>query len=467
VTPGDRPERLRRRPLGRYRYVRLRWRVLFALVDLIGGAVFAAARRLRRLMWAVCSPGFSRILPPEGGTTNFPPASKTLRSRGALFDPDATRAILLVQLDHLGDAVISTAMLGPLRSRYRQASIEVLASTANREVFQVAAEVDRVYVSRVNRFARGALWKRLGWVLAMVGWGLRLRRRRYDLAVDVRGDFPVAVILWLSGARRRLGWECGGGGFLLTDRAEFAAGRAEVASRLALLEPLGIRPTADDGQGQARRSCPAPVFRPSQSARQLAAGVFEHSSGRLPSGPRVVAQVGAGTPAKRWPAEHWRELIGLLVDRHGASVALVGDRAEQAVARAVRGPHPPPNVPDWTGRLSVDELAAVLEAADVFVGPDSGPAHLAAAVGTPVVVLFSGTNDPRQWQPSGRAVRVLRHLVPCSPCHRSRCPRADHACMRALAPRRVVEAVEELAAFNRQPTALPLGAQNRNLIPDC
>ena len=153
--------------------------------------------------------------------------------------------------------------------------------------------------------------------------------------------------------------------------------------------------------------------------------------------------VGAGTPAKQWPVEHWRELVGRLVVRLNAQVVLVGGSEDGEIARAILGPRPCPGVVDWTGRLSLEALAAALEEADLFVGADSGPAHLAAAVGTPAVVLFSGTNSPRQWQPSGENVRVLRYPVECSPCHRRRCPRRDHPCMRGLAPWQVAEAVEE------------------------
>jgi ADP-heptose:LPS heptosyltransferase len=100
---------------------------------------------------------------------------------------------------------------------------------------------------------------------------------------------------------------------------------------------------------------------------------------------------------------------------------------------------------DWTGQLGVGELAAVIEQSDVFVGADSGPAHLAAAVGTPAVVLFSGTNDPRQWQPWGSGVTVVRRVVRCSPCHRERCPLKDHPCMNGLEVAEVARAVEEAA----------------------
>ena len=92
---------------------------------------------------------------------------------------------------------------------------------------------------------------------------------------------------------------------------------------------------------------------------------------------------------------------------------------------------------DWTGSLTVTQTTALLERADLFIGSDSGPAHLAASAGTLSVILFSGTNQPRQWRPWSRHSLVLRHRVPCQPCHQKVCPLADHPCMSGLSPDRV------------------------------
>jgi ADP-heptose:LPS heptosyltransferase len=115
----------------------------------------------------------------------------------------------------------------------------------------------------------------------------------------------------------------------------------------------------------------------------------------------------------------------------------------------------PAGVIDWTGILNLSELAAVLSSADLFVGADSGPAHLAAAVGRPVVVLFSGTNNPRQWRPCGEQVAIVRHPVECSPCHARRCPLPNHPCMRDLTPDSVARAVDgRLPRPTRPPQAV-------------
>jgi ADP-heptose:LPS heptosyltransferase len=101
-------------------------------------------------------------------------------------------------------------------------------------------------------------------------------------------------------------------------------------------------------------------------------------------------------------------------------------------------------VENWIGRLSLVELAAVLDRAALMIGADSGPAHMAAAVGTPTVVLFSGTNCQEQWRPPGEHVTVLAHDVPCRPCHQKKtCPVDGHPCMTGITPEQVAEAVRK------------------------
>jgi lipopolysaccharide heptosyltransferase II len=344
---------------------------------------------------------------------------------------------LLVQLDHLGDAVLSTTLLPPLRRRYPRASLEVLTSPWNQELFALAPEVDRVHVLAKNRFARP---RRFGALTAMLWCGWRLRRRKIDLAIDVRGEFPLALMIWLSGARWRLGWDCGGGGFLLTDSPDYVADRPEVESRRALLAALGIHPEPGEEF--------APAVSPSEVVRRRVAEWLDNAEGTHPTDAldrrlRIAVHVGAGTPAKRWPDDHWRDLVAWLVVRLGAEVVLVGGKEERIIARHITGRSPYRGVIDWTGQLGVAELAAVIGQSDLFVGADSGPAHLAAAVGTPAVVLFSGTNDPRQWRPWGSGVTVVRREVRCSPCHGERCPLRDHPCMKGLEVEAVARVVQQ------------------------
>jgi heptosyltransferase-2 len=348
--------------------------------------------------------------------------------------PDRLRRILVIQLDHLGDGVLSTPLLRALKRHHPAAQLHVLCSPWNSEFFGPLAEIDRVHVLEVSRFMRCGS---SGWLRHLLRAAWRLRKERFDLAIDVRGELPCAVMMWLAGARRRLGWASGGGGFLLTDSAAYIPNRPEVESRCALLRCLGVELPPED-----RR----PVLLPPQEARRevlwrLRALGFRGKGSH--QAPWIALHLGAGSQAKRWPVYHWRELTGRLIVRHNAQLVLVGTSEDSPAAHELlRGAGGLP-IHDWTGTLSVWQLAALLEQMDLLIGCDSGPAHVAAALGTPVVVLFSGANHLDQWRPRGKYVTIVRHDTACRPCHRGTdCPWADHPCMNGLTPDAVARAVE-------------------------
>jgi heptosyltransferase-2 len=430
----SRPERPVPIPVRSYRYSKWRWRVLVRLIDAIGAALMVAWRLVR----------------PK------PIVSQPQR-------------VLLVQLDHLGDAVLSSPLIEAIRARYPSARIDALASESNRALFAADPRINRVHVASRNWFER----RPESWSLIHAVWvlGRGLRHERYDLGFDVRGDVLSVLVLALAGVRRRVGWSMGGGGFLLTDVVPWVPGRHEVRSRLALLGPLGgpLRgrkrrsggprvsvgltdrdrtrvhllmrqawpPGRQAGHATARSSRTRVRAFDAAAARTTTHGrvdpEWRHAGRFADEAPLLAVHVGAGTEAKRWPIASWRVLLGrFLAD--GWRVVVVGGPDDVAAAR---GLPVHADLQDWTGRLSVSETVAVLERADLFLGADSGPAHLAAAAGTPSVVLFSGTNRASQWRPWSKNTLVLRKNVPCQPCHRKVCPLADHPCLTGMAPDRV------------------------------
>jgi ADP-heptose:LPS heptosyltransferase len=424
--------------VGKYRYSKLRWRLLVHALDAVGAIASAALRRVR-------------------------PAPS----------PTAPERILVVQLDHLGDAVLSTPLLAELRAAYPAAAIDVLASPSNHEVFESDPNVDRVWVAERTWFERCPdRWALLSAVWSL-GW--KLRGMTYDLGIDVRGDVLSILVLALAGVRRRLGWSMGGGAFLLTDVAQWIPGRHEVRSRLALLERLGIAPdpsarvdvhvTDEDRIVVARRLADAwprrggSARRAEVYARVRRAGssidpreVRRSSStpteampdepdwlhaDRFTSRPPLLAvHLGAGNAAKRWPTGSWKALVEQFLD-DGWRIVVVGGVDDLALSKTLPVHD---RIRDWAGTLTVAQTTALLERADLFIGADSGPAHLAASAGTLSVILFSGTNQPHQWRPWSRHSLTLRHRVPCQPCHQKVCPLADHPCMSGLQPDRVYRA---------------------------
>jgi heptosyltransferase-2 len=164
---------------------------------------------------------------------------------------------------------------------------------------------------------------------------------------------------------------------------------------------------------------------------------------------RTVVGLNAGATygeAKCWPQERFASLARLLRDRLGAAILAVGGAAERERAGAVCAPLGPDGI-NVAGETTVAQLAALAARCAVFVSNDTGPMHLAAAVGTPVVALFGPTSF-RRTGPWGPTHRIVCAPVPCSPCYRRECDRGE-GCMAAIPVERVREAVEQLLREKR------------------
>ncbi len=423
---------------GRYRYSKWRWRILVHALDAAGAMALAAWR--------------------------------TVRSVPQVTEP---RRILVIQLDHLGDSVLTSPLIARLKAAYPAAVIDVLASPSNHEVFEADSDISRVHIADRTWFERHPnRWGLLREVWRLGRW---VRSAGYDLGIDVRGDVLSVLVLALGGIPRRVGWAMGGGAFLLTDVAQWVRGRHEVRARLALLAPLGIADGALPARVEVQvadadraivsrhlaeawpRRMPRRLEVPAGARGRRAGEAHDHQATGLgtisrwsraddPEGlhagrfgelaPLLAVHLGAGTAAKRWPLEHWNTLIQRFLD-DGWRVVVVGGPDDPPAAHLFAAHE---RLRDWTGRLTVTQTTALLERADLFIGADSGPSHLAASAGTLSVILFSGTNLHRQWRPWSRHSLILRHRVPCQPCHQKTCPLADHPCMSGIEPDRVFRA---------------------------
>lgn len=166
---------------------------------------------------------------------------------------------------------------------------------------------------------------------------------------------------------------------------------------------------------------------------------------RLPSDRlRVAVHPGASVPARAWAPERHRDLVRLL-SREGCEVMVTGGPAERELTAFVAGGSVPGGmVSDLGGETAMGELAGLLAACDAVVVGNTGPAHLAAAVGTPVVSLFALTVPEARWRPWGVPTVVLSHPVPCAGCRARECPVPGHPCVDEVTPEAALEATLSL-----------------------
>jgi ADP-heptose:LPS heptosyltransferase len=163
--------------------------------------------------------------------------------------------------------------------------------------------------------------------------------------------------------------------------------------------------------------------------------------GVAPGRPLVAVHVGASAPSRRYPAERFGTAADEIARASGAAIVFTGSASEQPLVDVARAAMAAPSI-SLAGRLGLGELGALVARAQVLVTNNSGPAHLAAALGTPVVDLYALTNP--QHTPWRVTARVLHHDVPCRNCLKSRCPALHHACLRGVAPQAVAAAALEL-----------------------
>jgi ADP-heptose:LPS heptosyltransferase len=257
---------------------------------------------------------------------------------------------------------------------------------------------------------------------------VRLRRLHPDGAI-IFGSFhqsplPTALVLRLAGVPFVAATSVDYPGALLDVRHRISDDVHEVERSLDLVGQLGYPlPPGDDGALRIRR--PA-MRRPGVCGREY-----------------VVVHPGASVPARAWEPEACAELVALLA-AEGRSVVVTGSPGERALTARVAG-LPRPGVLDLGGETSLAELAEVLAGADAVVVGNTGPAHLAAAVGTPVVSLFAPTVPPVRWRPWKVAHEMLSVDVACAGCRARTCPVPGHPCLGGVTPRDVARALERLA----------------------
>ncbi len=322
----------------------------------------------------------------------------------------------------IGDVVLSLPTLRDLRRDLPAARLTVLARPWVAELYRAVREVDEVTPSRGHAADVAAL------------------RGRFDLAVLLPNSFAAALVAWRAGVPERWGYATDGRGPLLTRSCrvpDSVRGRSQVYYYRAMLEGLGL---ATEGPPDASLACPG------EWAAQGALLLGD-------DGPWIGVNPGAfyGS-AKRWPPERFALAADLVARRLGAKVAILGGAAERPVADAIAGQIQAP-CRVLTGETSLASLVGVLRRLRVLLTNDSGPMHLAAAVGTPLVAVF-GSTDWTETAPVGGAARLVREPVHCSPCMLRECP-IDHRCMTRVAADGVAEAAVALVGEPANAVACP------------
>lgn len=353
------------------------------------------------------------------------------RLKPETFQP---RRILVIRLDLIGDLVLTMTLVRALKRTYPGAEIDLMAVPVSAKIVRHDPDLARVIEYDPN------IWRRPRALFSLKNWrALRallhtLHESRYDLAISVFGQW-AGVAAVLSGAKRRLGFGRESYPGFMTDSVpgwHWKAGerKHEVDYCLELARGAGAVTDAADRvphlyvDPQTRQECDQLLAR----------------EGIGPDALLVACHVSSNNgQSKRWPLSHWATLIDRLICEEGVSVVLTGAPDDLPLIEWVmeRTRERPVNL---AGKTSLAQLAALLQRADLFISGDSGPMHIAGAVGTPLIAIH-GPTDPAHSGPVGPHATILKSNIWCSPCYMAKdtadCRFYTTQCMKNILPAQV------------------------------
>jgi ADP-heptose:LPS heptosyltransferase len=342
--------------------------------------------------------------------------------------------VLIARLDSAGDVLLAGPAIRAVAAGARRVSL--LVGPRGRDAAGLLPGVDEVHVWCAPWIDPDPEPVDPARTVALVRW---LEECAPDQAIVLtsfhQSALPLALLLRLAGVPMIAAISEDYPGSLLDVRHRVSDDIHEVERSLSLVDTLGYRlPAGDDGGLRVNRpgSGPAPV----------------------PWHGYVAVHPGASVPARAWAPERSAALVNALVAA-GDRVVVTGGAEERALGARVAGPSRPA-VRNLAGQLSLADLAHVLARADVLVVGNTGPAHLAAAVGTPVVSLFAPTVPAVRWRPWGVPHALLgQQTIACAGCRARSCPFVGHPCLASITIAEAVTAVARLRVAGRQSRATP------------
>ena len=335
--------------------------------------------------------------------------------------------LLIILLGAIGDVVCGLPLAQRLRAGWPRTRILWAVEPAAASLLEGHPAIDEVMV-----------FKRGGGLPALIAMLRSLRDSRSDVALDLQRHFKSGLFSWASGAARRVGfhWDNSreGNWFFNTETIDpVQTFTLKLTHFQRFADRLGVAPA------------PITFGLEATAAERQRVGALLEGAGERPA----VLYVGSTWPSRQWLPKATAELCQRLRAR-GMGVVMVGGPGDAAFAEAVRDAGAGPLV-NLVGRTALRDVIAVMERAAVAIGPDTGPMHIATAVGAPVVALF-GATSPHRSGPWDWEETVIRGDAPCVPCYRPRCP-IGQLCMESITPAMVMERVEVALARGVPPAA--------------
>lgn len=358
---------------------------------------------------------------------------KTIVTRSKNYVGTEAKKILVIRLDHIGDVLMTTPFIKSLKKNFPNASTTVVIKDQTFDIVRHNPYIDKIKVYNA--------WWTIGknervmknGIVDFTNFVMELKREEYDLGFDLRGDFRNIMMMYLAGAKRRIGYANKGGGFMLTDSFDYGRDEHEIDKNIGLLRVINMRDTYQEPE----------IFVSEEDEKRAEdiLGRMAIREGKITIG----VHAGGASFYKRWPPEKFIELIKLLKKDRDTQILMFGAQNERDIVEKIME-----NV-EGNGiyvmpELTLCQMAAVFRKCRLLICNDSGPMHVGIATRTPVVAIF-GPSYPSRFGPKDLEMnRVVKPPIGCSPCWHpdNNIGCKDRKCLKSITAEQVFKAVKEL-----------------------
>ncbi len=337
----------------------------------------------------------------------------------------APERILVIKLDHLGDVLLATPVFSNLHRAYPNAELHALTGAWSRVVLEKHSDVSKVIEYNSPAFCRTGQPTSFRGTFKLYR---ELRRQKYDLLVELRGDWRT---VWFAFGR------------LTPKRLSRAA--LQIANRLGFTQFSGTHETTRNLDVLKQAGIPTPVqtaiFSVTAEDKKWASDFL--ATYRIErQRPLIAIHPGSPIPLKRWLLDRYAELADWLIAQKRAQILFVGVEDEIPIITEIQALMRGESI-NVAGRTTLAQLASILHTCNVFIGNDSGPMHLAAGVGTQTIGLY-GPGDPTRFGPTGEKCQTIRRRSDC-PCVGTTCRFGKAGCMSEIQVTDVIQTLETAA----------------------
>lgn len=339
------------------------------------------------------------------------------------------KRILIVRTDRIGDLVLSTPVIKNLRIAYPDAHIAFMCQPYTKDVVDGNPYLNEIILFDKYNKHKGA-W-------ATLKFALELYKKRFDWVIILHPTNRVYILTFLAAIPLRIGWDKKMS-FLLTKRIPHKkqeGEKHELEYTLDLLRCLNV--VINDNS----------TYFPITSAAQKYVNELFKKTNLTVNDKIVVIHPSSSCPSRRWPTEYFSQLIKILQETANCKIVLISSLFEKGNSNDIASNN---KIIDLRGMLTVAQLGAFLQKISLLISNDSGPVHIAASLGVPVIAIFGRKNkglSPQRWRPLGDQSIYIHKDVGCVTCLAHNCVKG-FLCLRAVTPEEVAEKAKELLSIN-------------------